>query len=90
MELLLLVAICAIVILSVACRILWTRLARIEAEAQAQEAELSNLENMDTDQLVGMLLDRLPTLPKHKRTIIKSFVKDHKVKHWYDRSVHCD
>ena len=89
------VSMVAIILPTAACVVLWIGLTRIKAESQARNAEiiakdkeLRRLRAMDSDQLAKQLLRKLPTLPKHKQKVIKTFVREHQP--MYERRVHID
>lgn len=84
MEFLLLVAICAIVILSVACSLLWMGLARTKKALHSRKG----VDSMDNEELLETLLGRLPTIRPHQRYSMCSVVRQHT--QWYDRSVDVD
>ncbi len=86
--LMIVVIVCAIVVMSVACCILWKRLARTEERSQALEAEVKRLESKDAIDVANNLLGRLPTMPRHKQQAIISWTKEHRP--WFEKKVYRD
>lgn len=81
---------CAIVVMSIACCILWMNLARIKERSLAQEAKIKELEAQDSVEITKSLLGKLSTMPIHKKQTIMTWVKQYKPKAWYEKQVHYD
>ena len=82
------VIVCAIFVMSIACGILWIKLARTKERYQALEADNRRLESQDSLEIAQTLLGKLSTMPRHKQQMIMSWTKEHRP--WYERQVHSD
>lgn len=82
------VIVCAIFVMSIACGVLWMRLARTEERSQALDDENKTLRNQDALIIAETLLCKLSTMPKHKKSMIMSWTREHQP--WQDRKVHCE
>lgn len=81
MDPVLIVALVAIIILGLACAVLWMMLARTE-KILASRIDASEL---GTHDLTNILLDKLD-LPLHKKKVIMVWAKEHKP--WYEKTSH--